>query len=440
MNIKCTNLGIIQEADITIDGITVIAGENDTGKSTISKMMFLLYNILDIRNIESYKERLRKKEIQKSVSLVRPSNNSSTMRVLNRAVHFNPYISKLLEDLSVTCDDSKINDILLSIESRLKEHLHEEGIKYEESQINKFIDKINNASKKKYSSDEIVSLLLKRYLKSLFDDDICNKYTDEPTSVKLIDNGVSLIDLSLRGNKISNIEYLFNAGLETVTYIETPLILQYSSMIAKARTVLETDELYPVFLDVAQVDVISKDLINKLITPFGIQDESKNVIIKNISSIIKGNVKYDDSSSSFIYDKDGIVYNIKNTASGIKTFGILQVLVEKGFIGENSLLILDEPEVNVHPKWQIKYAELIVNLVKSLNVKVLINSHSPYFIEAIQIISQHENINNRVNFYETKKCSKSKLTKIVKINDIDSIFASLSEPFDMLDEIKLTDF
>ena len=208
MNIKCTNLGIIQEADITIDGITVIAGENDTGKSTISKMMFLLYNILDIRNIESYKERLRKKEIQKSVSLLRPSNNSSTMRVLNRAVHFNPYISKLLEDLSVTCDDSKINDILLSIESRLKEHLHEEGIKYEESQINKFIDKINNASKKKYSSDEIVSLLLKRYLKSLFDDDICNKYTDEPTSVKLIDNGVSLIDLNLRGNKISNIEYL----------------------------------------------------------------------------------------------------------------------------------------------------------------------------------------------------------------------------------------
>ncbi|MEA2018479.1 MAG: AAA family ATPase, partial [Campylobacterota bacterium] len=37
MNLKLNNIGIIKEADIKLDGLTVIAGENDSGKSTVSK-------------------------------------------------------------------------------------------------------------------------------------------------------------------------------------------------------------------------------------------------------------------------------------------------------------------------------------------------------------------------------------------------------------------
>ena len=37
MRIKISNIGKIKEADVTINGITVIAGENNTGKSTVGK-------------------------------------------------------------------------------------------------------------------------------------------------------------------------------------------------------------------------------------------------------------------------------------------------------------------------------------------------------------------------------------------------------------------
>ena len=39
MNLTIKNLAKISEANVSIDGITVIAGYNSTGKSTISKAL-----------------------------------------------------------------------------------------------------------------------------------------------------------------------------------------------------------------------------------------------------------------------------------------------------------------------------------------------------------------------------------------------------------------
>ena len=42
MQLRLENIGMIKEADVAIDGLTVIAGENDTGKSTVGKSLFLV--------------------------------------------------------------------------------------------------------------------------------------------------------------------------------------------------------------------------------------------------------------------------------------------------------------------------------------------------------------------------------------------------------------
>ncbi|MEA3314302.1 MAG: AAA family ATPase [Campylobacterota bacterium] len=42
MRLKLNNIGIIKEANITLDGLTVIAGENNSGKSTIGKIIYSL--------------------------------------------------------------------------------------------------------------------------------------------------------------------------------------------------------------------------------------------------------------------------------------------------------------------------------------------------------------------------------------------------------------
>ena len=40
MRVKINNVGKVKNADIEINGITVVAGENVTGKSTISKSLY----------------------------------------------------------------------------------------------------------------------------------------------------------------------------------------------------------------------------------------------------------------------------------------------------------------------------------------------------------------------------------------------------------------
>jgi DNA repair ATPase RecN len=44
MKFNIQNVGIIKQAEIKFDGLTVIAGENDTGKTTLGKYMTLLFS------------------------------------------------------------------------------------------------------------------------------------------------------------------------------------------------------------------------------------------------------------------------------------------------------------------------------------------------------------------------------------------------------------
>ena len=44
MKLSIKNVGILSKVDLEINGITVIAGENDTGKSTISKSLYAIFN------------------------------------------------------------------------------------------------------------------------------------------------------------------------------------------------------------------------------------------------------------------------------------------------------------------------------------------------------------------------------------------------------------
>lgn len=47
MRFQLKNVGVISEADMLLDNITLIAAENDSGKSTIGKALFTLINTMN---------------------------------------------------------------------------------------------------------------------------------------------------------------------------------------------------------------------------------------------------------------------------------------------------------------------------------------------------------------------------------------------------------
>ena len=75
------------------------------------------------------------------------------------------------------------------------------------------------------------------------------------------------------------------------------------------------------------------------------------------------------------------------------------MLLKNGFMSGNTFLIIDEPEVHLHPQWVVEYARLIVLLNKYLGVKFLVASHNPDMVSAIKYISVKEQVSNVLNFY-----------------------------------------
>ncbi|WP_442916668.1 AAA family ATPase [Lutispora sp.] len=128
-------------------------------------------------------------------------------------------------------------------------------------------------------------------------------------------------------------------------------------------------------------------------------------------------MSYDKEEYCFVSKKGGYSFKTINIASGIKSFGILQMLLRRGFLNERALLILDEPEVNMHPKLQIKCAELLVDIAKELKTSILLTSHSPYFIEAIKVFSDSANFSNKTNFYFSTGYIEPVDNKINKFGD-----------------------
>ena len=63
------------------------------------------------------------------------------------------------------------------------------------------------------------------------------------------------------------------------------------------------------------------------------------------------------------------------------------MLLMNGAIEKNGAIVLDEPEIHLHPAWQAQLAEVIVLLQKEFGLHVLLTSHSPYFIRAIETYS-----------------------------------------------------
>ena len=84
-----------------------------------------------------------------------------------------------------------------------------------------------------------------------------------------------------------------------------------------------------------------------------------------------------------------------NVASGIKAFGVLQMLLETQALDESKILIWDEPENHLHPEWQIKFASVLVELAKA-GIPILISSHSPYFIQAVRYFADKLSMNDFV--------------------------------------------
>ena len=102
--------------------------------------------------------------------------------------------------------------------------------------------------------------------------------------------------------------------------------------------------------------------------------------------ILQGNVDYSEPEPNLIrelifkpIDSTDISLDIPIASSMVKELSPL-VLYLRYIAGKRNLLVIDEPEMNLHPEAQAKLIEFIVMLVNS-GIQVIITTHSPYIVD-----------------------------------------------------------
>ena len=188
-----------------------------------------------------------------------------------------------------------------------------------------------------------------------------------------------------------------------------------------------------------------QDLLKKLANDkreeFSVVDElivqKKLEKIQNkLHDVCDGNIISEDRDS-FVYKTDKLDGDLKmvNLSTGMKNFAILKRLLQNGNIDENGIIILDEPEIHLHPEWQLKFAEIIVLLQKEFNANILLNTHSPYFLNAIEVFSEKYKIANNCKYYLAIEEKGSALIMDVT-NETEKIYEKLAKPLQELENIE----
>jgi len=101
-----------------------------------------------------------------------------------------------------------------------------------------------------------------------------------------------------------------------------------------------------------------------------------------------------------IYAKEKKNYIIEKAASGLQTLSWFYLAIKYGLLGE--ILLIDEPETNLHPEYIDKLSTFLVELSK--NRKVFVATHSDYLLESLnkQILKKNLKIDVWVGKLEEK--------------------------------------
>lgn len=419
MRIKISNIGKIKEADVAINGITVIAGENNTGKSTVGKALYAIFN--SFVDVEKKVDEERIDSLQRTISTLLQDH----MRFLQ--VDGNVLVSKLI-DIKNGINKEKIIQILAD-ELNLKTSDIENNYSRLEPSINNILRVLS------VENNEYLKILVQKIFSEEFNQQINN----------ILENTNGQIDLMIK-QKVSSVKFdddivffvdkkidIFSDAI----YLDDPFILDKRPSHGFLENLFNSNGKFyrhkDKLGDLLYKQVESNNLVDKIVT-----EERLKKIIDKVHDACKGKTFL--KNNGFMYQQDNMktAFKVANLSTGLKTFVILQTLLLSGAIKDGSLIILDEPEIHLHPEWQLLFAELIVMLQKEFNLHILLNTHSPYFLNAIEVFSEKYGINDRCEYYLAYNKQDESYIKCVTGN-VEAIYAKLARPLQRLENLRYAD-
>jgi len=370
--INFDNLGNISKGSVELNNLTIFTGENNTGKTYATYGVYSLldkdfqYNLKEINPIidELYKDGLYNLDLK----IFFDTNYNKIKKEVE-----NSFSQNLSFIFSATEDEFKKSKITfdlntIQIQKELFARFHKSTLTLgKKDNIILEINKEENSTNlqlvllKTDAPKDIIIDNLKNVLSHFIFDNLFSKSFLLPAER----TGLNLFYNELSSERTAMFHHIGKAKINKMELIKDLIVSRYPQPIADYIDFLNNINIFK------KMNSDFKDLSN------AIQKE-----------ILKGKYKVEKDGIYFMpYKKDANKNNYNEkislhlTSSTIKTFFSLVFYLEH-LAKEGETLIVDEPELNLHPSNQRKIAR-ILSMIANRGVKVIVSTHSDYFIREI---------------------------------------------------------
>lgn len=416
MKVKLKNVGMLDEAEFEVGNITLICGENNTGKTYAT---YSLYGYLDFMRIvrENFFVRKRKlydenlsndtKDTQELKLTYIDIKNKLEDHIKNKTqLYSHRILIKVLagknEDFANAEFDVDIQISLENVKQAIKQYLEKLNL--------------NNRAKAKHivyddgiGFSNLNKLEFEEYLEIFFDN-LLNYIFMKNFILSVERTGASIFQGDLDFIKLAKLE-----AMQKMLKEEDIDLFEFHKKIEEKK------KLYPKpvrdNIDFIR-DIPQKSKYESMFKKD--KDKYKN-ILDLLGKVVGG--KYKATEYGILYQPKGSkkYFNIEVASSSARSllmlyFYILHV-AQKG-----DILMIDEPELNLHPKNQILLARLLV-LLANAGIKIFITTHSDYVVRELNnciILNNFTNEKIKENFKEyddSYKLSKKDVNAYIAFYD-----------------------
>jgi len=402
MKLSIKNLGFIKSGEFETNNLTIIFGKNNSGKTYLSHTAYILSketkkifsffakNDLDIKTLLEAGNGSTKIKISDIID----TNSYTTLNLVNNSglsEHF-ALPQKYFAKTEIQFDFNSLYNkaIKSSFEIIIGSYLSPEEIlikkEKDSEEINIIRLKINTSHNSIFLSEDSYEYFYKYQIASAICDEIIDLDIKNPFIITSERTGIEMFQKEIDNNRSDIAEELSISRITrkskktNIDKIVENKLSRYSMPIADNIRILRN-----------QYDIRKRT--STLSTK-----RSYLELRKSLRKITKGSFKVDQSGDvSYLMDAGTSAMAeipLYVASSSIKSMALMDLYINH-IASADDTLIIDEPELNLHPDNQILMAELIVRLV-NIGVNVIMTTHSDYIVREI---------NNRIRLHAASKDS-----------------------------------
>lgn len=431
------NIGLVRDANIELNGITVLTGHNNSGKSTIEKVLYsIVYSAGDLQRrymIDRFDYMCARLDdiyfdfgAQDSVYT---GDDPALKFLFDREYrHLVPFENGLLNHLTslVNAIPSLTQEMLdcpdiSGVDLRTEED-------FEETKSNAV--QILNSTKDRLERTTVQNFLVSRFSQVLYDE-----FSGQITPIKdqsansritfSYDNGSQFLTSVFQKDSFVSGSNTSLASLPgSVCLVDDPYVMDNVGQLYIPRRHMQRSNFH------------HRNVLLNMLTNFSYGGSSSTIeslenaeklekVFSYINDIVPGTIEADLKNRTSIYVDGKERISTINLATGVKLFSILKMLISLGIIKENGFIMLDEPEAHLHPEWINRLAMFLIALRKEMNLTILVTTQSSNLVLALDAFRRKEEITDHVNFYMSKP-EENGMVSFNECTDMSKLYGDLT--------------